>query len=131
MKDHHHTDAELAFWIKKYLLFQGMHSFTSIVIVGGGGLTQLLAAAASKDLIGWTEFLHGKVSTDIDTIQQVNCTLSPCQIIGLDWMKLFLLHLLQISHSQWIFRKFTLHDKQWGYCQLKQRMDMLREVNSL
>ncbi len=34
-------------------------------------------------------------------------------------------------HCQWIFRNFTLHDKQWGYLQLKQRKDLLLELDKL
>jgi hypothetical protein len=49
------------------------------------------------------------------TIQDIHCALSSCQMTGEDWMKAFVSHLIQISHSQWIFRNFTLHDKQRGY----------------
>jgi hypothetical protein len=46
-------------------------------------------------------------------------------------MKAFISHLLQISHSQWIFRNYTLHDKQRGYLRLHLRADILREVHEL
>ncbi len=63
LHEHKRMGAELAFWIKKYLLFWGTRSFISLVMEGGGGrLPQLLSVASSQDLIGWTEFLHGKVS---------------------------------------------------------------------
>jgi hypothetical protein len=110
MKDHNQTDAELAYWIEKYLIFQGTWSFTSLLNAGGGGSSQILTAAASQDLIGWIEFLHGKVSKEIGCIQEVHCTLSPCRITGTDWMKLLVTHLIQISLSQWILRDFTLHN---------------------
>jgi hypothetical protein len=131
MNDYNWTEAELAYWIGKYLIFQGTWSFTSLVLTGGGGSPQILAAAASQDIIGWTEFLHGKVSTDIGHIQEVHCALSPCRITGADWMKMLVTHLVQISHSQWIFWNFTLHDKHHGYLQLKQQRDLLGEVDSL
>ncbi len=57
--------------------------------------------------------------------------LSPCRITGADWMKMLVTHLIQISHSQWIFWNFTLHDKHRGYLRLKQQRDLLREVDSL
>ena len=46
-------------------------------------------------------------------------------------MKAFISHLLQLSHSQWIFRNYTLHDKQRGYLRLRLRSDILREIHAL
>ena len=46
-------------------------------------------------------------------------------------MKAFISQLLQISHSQWIFRNYTLHDRQRGYLRLRLRADILREVHRL
>jgi hypothetical protein len=99
MNDFNQTDAELAYWIEKYLIFWGTWSFVSLVMAGGSGSPQLLTAAASQDLIGWTEFLHGKVSTNIGHIQNVHCALSPCRIMGTDRMRSFVSHLMQISHA--------------------------------
>ncbi len=131
MNNPNQTDAELAYWIEKYLIFWGTWSFTSLVNASGGGSSQMLTAAASQDLIGWTEFLHGKVSKEIRCIQEVHCALSPCRITGKDRMKLLVTHLIHISHSQWILRNFTLHNKQCGYLHLQQHRDLLREVDSL
>ncbi len=46
-------------------------------------------------------------------------------------MKAFVLHLVQISHLQWIFCNFTLHDKQRGYLSLLKRATVLKEVDRL
>ncbi len=89
-------------------------------------------AAVGQDLIGWTEFLHGKVSVEIAAIQNLHCMSAPsCRITGADWMKNFISHLLQISHSQWIFRNYTLHDKRQGYLRLRLRKEVLREIHEL
>ena len=111
------TDPEVAYWIEKYLLFQGTRSFTALVAEDGFASIDIRVAAIGQDLIGWTEFLHGKVSVEIAAIQNLHCMSSPsCRITGADWIKTFISHLLQISHSQWIFRNYTLHDKQQGSC---------------
>jgi hypothetical protein len=115
MHQNNRTDAELAYWLEKYLIYRGTRSLTSLIMKGGGGSTVLLKAAASQDLIGWTEFLHGKISIDIEKIQDLHCTLSSCRITGSDWMKGMASHLMHASHSQWILRNFTLHYKQRGY----------------
>ncbi len=41
------------------------------------------------------------------------------------------LHLMEALHWQWIFWNFTLHDKQQGYLCLKQRKDLLQELDKL
>jgi len=46
-------------------------------------------------------------------------------------MKAFISHLIQISHSQWIFRNYTLHDKQRGYLRLRLRKEVLCEIHEL
>ncbi len=50
---------------------------------------------------------------------------------GADWMKAFISHLLQFSHSQWIFRNYTLHDKQRGYLRLRLCSEVLRKIHKL
>ena len=46
-------------------------------------------------------------------------------------MKAFISLLIQISHSQWIFRNYTLHDKQRGYLRLRLRSEVLRKIHEL
>ena len=48
-------------------------------------------------------------------------------------MKAVISLLIQISHSQWIFRfrNYTLHDKQRGYLRLRLRSEVLREIHEL
>jgi hypothetical protein len=46
-------------------------------------------------------------------------------------MKVFVLHLIQMSHSRWIFCNFTLHDKQRGYLSLLEWGTVLKEVKQL
>ncbi len=104
MRQNDRTELELAYWIEKYLLFCGTRSFALLVAEGGFGSLDVRVAAVGQDLIGWTEFLHGKVSVEIASIQRVHCMSSPsCRLTSSDWMKAFISHLLQISHSQWIF----------------------------
>jgi hypothetical protein len=130
MRQNNHTGPELAYWIKKYLLFRRTRSFTSLVTEGGFGSLHVRVAAVGQDMIGWTEFLHGKVSVEIAAIQKLHCMSSlACQLTGTDWMKAFISHLLQMSHFQWIFHNYTLHDKQRGYLRLCLRSDTLHEIN--
>ncbi len=79
------TDPELAYWIEKYLLFHGTRSFTSLVAEDEFALIDVRVAAIGQDLIGWTEFLHRKVSVEIASIQNLHCMSSPsCWLTGAD-----------------------------------------------
>jgi hypothetical protein len=132
MRQKDRTDPELAYWIEKYLLFRGTRSFASLVAGDSYASRDIRVAAVGQDLIGWTEFLHGKVSVEIAAIQNLHCMSAPsCRITGADWMKTFISHLLQISHSQWIFWNYTLHDKRQGYLRLRLRKEVLREIHEL
>ena len=77
------------------------------------------------------EFLHGKISINIETIEDLHCTISPCCITRSDWMKGLASHLMHASHNQWTLQNFTLHDKQRGYLRLQQHKDLLRELDRL
>ena len=93
--------------------------------------TSLRQAAESQDHIGWIEFMHGKVSVEIGAIQRFHCTASPCHMNGTDWMKHFVSHILHISHSQWLYQNFTLHDNARRYLRLKERKYVLLEIEKL
>ena len=69
MHQNNRTDAELAYWLEtKYLIYRGTRSLTSLIAKGEGDLPGLIKVAASQDLIGWMEFLHVKISINIETI---------------------------------------------------------------
>ena len=82
-------------------------------------------AAASQDMIGWHEFMEGKVSSKIAAIQQRHCTAALCMMNGDDWMRHFISHVLHLTHSQWIFRNVTLHDSICGTLWLHKREEVL------
>jgi hypothetical protein len=88
-------------------------------------------ATASQDSIGWTEFLHGKVSVKIAQMQESYERLASSKQSHRQWMKRLVEHLIPISHSQWLFRNFTLHHKTKGYLRANAEADIKREVSAL
>jgi hypothetical protein len=48
-----------------------------------------------------------------------------------NWMKHFIGRLLLISHLQWLYRNFTLHNKLRGYLCLQRQKEVLKEVDCL
>ena len=121
------TEPELAYWLPKFLLMRGQKRFARL----GPMSPTLMQIADSQDKIGWVELLHGKVSVKIAEMQLAYCASSSCRMNGTDWMKGLVSRLIQISHSQWVYRNFTLHDKTNGYLRLTARRDVLLEIEKL
>ena len=57
--------------------------------------------------------------------------MSMTRMNGSDWMKHFVSHLLHISHSQWLYRNFTLRETTRGYLRLKERQNILIKIDKL
>jgi hypothetical protein len=127
MLEDNRTDSELAYLLSQYIAYRGSRTFSSL----GPMSTAMEEVAASQDAIGWVEFMHGRISKEIRTIQQAHCAMSSCRMNGNDWVHKFVAHLLHISHSQWIYRNFILHDQVNGYLKLKKRHDVLLEIERL
>jgi hypothetical protein len=121
------TDPELAFWIPKYILMRGDKPFSEM----GRMSPKLQALAASQDHIGWRLFTEGNISTHFYEIQRFHLTMSNNVLNGTDWTKQFISRLLQITHSQWVYRNISLHNKHQGYLRNKQAALLLQEIESL
>ena len=63
---------------------------------------QMSQLAQSQDIIGWKNFMEGRISR----------------------------HFFDMPHSQWIFRNFTLHDKQKGWLRRKELHDIMLKLAS-
>ncbi len=87
--------------------------------------------AESQDEIGWVEFLHGKVSKKIRTLQGAHCILASTNTNSSNWMRHFVQQLVEISHAQWLYRYFTLHHHVKGYLRQRTVKEICREVELL
>jgi hypothetical protein len=122
-----HIDPELAFWIPYYLLLRGQTPMLEL----GSMSPAMREAAEAQDAIGWTEFRHGKVALKITRFQEIYRILSSHRTRSHNWTKNLVEHLILISHSQWLFRNFSLHHKTKGYLQRKAAEDIQHIVTSL
>ena len=50
---------------------------------------------------------------------------------GTDWTKQFITKILQITHSQWIYRNILLHNKRQGYLHHKRADELTKEMEVL
>jgi hypothetical protein len=99
--------ASLAYWIPKYILMWGNKPFASL----GTMSPKMRALAISQDKIGWRNFIEGCISTLFYFIQHYHLALSGSYLNRSDLTKSLISKLLHITHLQWIYHNFTLHDK--------------------
>jgi hypothetical protein len=92
---------------------------------------QFKALAASQDLIGWRNFTEGHISTHFYAIQSFHLAMSSSYLNGEDWTKQFISRNLQITHSQWIFQKVSLHNRTHGYLHNQKAEEILQQINVL
>jgi hypothetical protein len=91
----------------KFILMRGGKPLSEMRVMSH----QFSALAESQDLIGWRDFTEGYVSTHFYAIQSFHLTMSSSYLNREAWTKQFILKLLQITHSQWINRNISLHDR--------------------
>jgi hypothetical protein len=123
----HLTDLELAYWIPKYILLWGNKPFASL----GTMSPRMKALATGQDEIGWRNFMKGCISTHFYFIQHYHLALSGSYLNGSDWTKSLISKLLHITHSQWIYQNFTLHDKFCRYLHKKKIKDIQLTIEEL
>ncbi len=114
MHKQNQTDSKVTFWINEFLLHRGQVQMTILVMMWKMSAA-MYENAQGQDRIRWVEFLHGKVSTTIRQIQQAHSSIANTRINGNNWMTHFVGRLMDISHSQWLYRNFTLHHHTKGY----------------
>ncbi len=97
-----------------------------------GAMTpRMKALAQSQDMIGYCNFMEGYISVHFYEIQNFHLAMSGSFLNGADWAKQFISKILHITHSQWIFRNFSLHDNRHGYLLKKKADEIAVELESL
>ena len=125
------TDCEIAYWIPKFIKCRGVHKMEDLGDMSEGMKT----LAISQDIIGWHNFMEGRISKHFYNIQCVHLAMSSSYLNGKDWTKQFIDRILRITHSQWIYRNVCMHDKKEGYLhhremeEMKDKAEELAETN--
>jgi hypothetical protein len=97
-----------------------------------GAMTpRMKALAQSQDKIGYYNFMEGNISIHFYEIQNFHLAMSSSFINGADWAKQFISKILHITHFQWIFHNFSLHDNRNGDLHKKKAEDIALELESL
>ena len=75
--------------------------------------------------------MEGRVTTQFYSMQHYHLTLSSSYLNGGDWMKQFISKILHLTHSQWIFRNFSYHDRRLGVLARRNKIKLLRKIEEL
>lgn len=131
-----YNTSRVTVWLPKYLLARNRCSFEQLpsFAPATAGLTfssQMRAIALGQDKIGWMHFLEGKVTGHIRPLQQMYLKTQKARINGQDWIKQLITRLIKISHTQWIVRNITLHDRQHGHLANLRREELAEEMERL
>lgn len=121
------TDTELMYWLPKYIRGRGAVTFSEL----GQMSTKMTALAHNQDLIGWRNFMEGRVSTHFFRLQQDHLDQGSHRINATDWMRGFITKILHMTHAQWLLRNFMLHDYKLGYLTVKNRIGLLHQIDRL
>jgi hypothetical protein len=87
--------------------------------------------AFSQDMIGWDNFMLGKISMHLRPIQHSHLLCSSSMLTVDDWMKKFIDRLLHIVHGQWIYRNVSKHHETLRLIRPTERRQLLLEIDRL
>jgi hypothetical protein len=122
-----HTKPALAEALYKYILGRGKLKFRDVEGLPG----DLWRLAEEQDLIGWDNFMEGKISSQFEAIQHEHLLNAPTVMNATDWTKQLISKLLHITHGQWIYRNISRHHSKLGLLKDMERRQLLVEIDRL
>ena len=72
--------------------------------------------------------MEGRISRHFFDMQNEYLTMRNHRIDTEQWTRHLISKVMHIAHSQWIFRNFTLHDKQKGWLRRKELHDIMVKI---
>ena len=88
----------------------------------------MLELARGQDKIGFRNFMEGRITKKFLDMQSYHLMDADGYLSGYDWVKIFISKILQITHSQWIFRNMTLHDCNGGELRRREAQKLRSEA---
>ena len=84
--------------------------------------------ALSQDKIGWRRFLEGMISKEITNIQQQYYAVNGSRMSLKKWCSGLITRLLEITHGQWLYRNYVVHDPVSGTIAMAKKEELLLEI---
>jgi hypothetical protein len=83
---------------------------------------------ASQDIIGWDGFAMGMVSSKLLPLLSMIAHNSKLSSNATWWISEFITQLLQVTHTQWIYRCVLVHDRTTGILISTHKEELLKEI---
>jgi hypothetical protein len=122
-----HTHPNLALLLLDYLRERG--SIMCLECLDNLNLPPIFRDyAASQDIIGWDGFVTGMVSSKLLPLQSAILHSSRSSCNAMWWISGLIMQLLQVTHTQWIYRCVLVHDCMTCTLILVHKEELLKEV---
>ncbi len=82
----------------------------------------------SQDAIGWRRFLEGMISTEVTNIQRQYIAVNGLHMSLDKWCTGLITRLLEITHGQWLYRNYIVHDPVSGTIATAKKEKLLLEI---
>jgi ribonuclease HI len=87
--------------------------------------------AHEQTVIGWRNFMEGRISKQFYRLQYCHLINAQTNMTAASWTRTFISKLLHITHSQWIFRNFMLHEQTHGLLRMREKNAILLQIEAL
>jgi hypothetical protein len=84
--------------------------------------------ALSQDKIGWRRFLEGMILKEITNMQQQYYAVNRSCMSLKKWCSRLITPLLEITHGQWLYRNYVVHDPVCGTIGTAKKKELLLEI---
>ena len=111
--------------------FIRLRNTTSMEVLAQQGSPELIEAAKMQDRIGWLELMQGKLAIQLVRIQEGYCAANNNGLDGKSWSTNIITQLLEMSHSQWLYRNFSLHHHTQGYLHRLEETNLRKTAREL
>jgi hypothetical protein len=101
------TDPDLIDCITDYVQDRGTITMASAV---RNAPPRFQAFGQLQDVIRWQRFLEGMISKEIVVLQQQFYAVNGSWVSLDKWSSVLITRLLEITHGQWLYRNFMVHD---------------------
>jgi hypothetical protein len=128
----------ITFWMADNATHPDIKAVVTTYTLGRGRVTCAACAdgypsiiqefAVSQDKIGWENFMMGMVSTKLFFIQELHLRLCAPHRLPVSWAEGLVTHLLQVTHTQWIYRCLLVHDRTSGTIINLNKNELLEEI---
>jgi hypothetical protein len=89
---------------------------------------QFQALVRSQDTIGWRRFLEGMILKEIVALQQQFYTVNGSHMSLDKWSSGLITRLLEITHGQWLYQNFMVHNPVSGTIATAEKEELLMEI---